>query len=179
MLPYDRRLSEPLYLNEKTVMNMMYEPYITNNIPSLTDSTDYAIGSANINGLYRNVVYTSYDNPNYTSLFSDSSIAFMSNQITNRLQGVHPEGKRIIVPKETILSVADSYLNNNYNDVRVIQEQVIMYIVNTIVTDYGITSNNEKLTPWVQKYSMDTGLKQFNGVKLNENRGIHFYSWNY
>lgn len=179
MLPYDRRLSEPLYMAQEPVMDMMYTPYITNNPKSSTDSTDYANGSVNVNGLYRNVVYTSFNDPNYTSMFSDSSIAFMSNQITNRLKGVHPEGKNIVVPKETILSVADSYWNKNYNYVPVIQEQVIMFIVNSIKTDYGITSNNEKLTAWVQKYTPDTGLKQFNDIKLNENRGIHFYSWNY
>lgn len=179
MLPYDRRLTEPLYLAQEPVMDMMYTPYITNNVKSLTDSTNYANGSVNVNGLYRNVVYTQFDNPNYTSMFSDSSIAFMSDQITRRLEGIHPEGKHIVVPKETILSVADSYWNNNYNNVPLIQEQVIMFIVNSIKTDYGITANNEKLSAWVQMYTMDTGLKQFNGVKLNENRGINFYSWNY
>jgi hypothetical protein len=179
MLPYDRRLSEPMYLNQKTVMDMLYTPYKTNNVPSNTDTTDYTIGNPNMNGLYRNVVYTSFNHPNYVSMFSDESVAFMSDQITRRLKGVHPEGKNIMIPKETILSVADSYWNKNYTNVPLIQEQVIMYIVNSVKTDFGITSNNEKLSAWVMKYSMDTGLKQFNGVKLNENRGAHFYSWNY
>jgi hypothetical protein len=179
MLPYDRKISEPLYLNEETNMKMMYTPYITNNVPSSTDSTDYTIGNPNMNGLYRYPVYQSFNDKNYKNMFSEQSLQFMSNQITNRLKGVHPEGKNIVVPKETLLSVSDSYWNGNYTDIPTIQEQVIMYIVNSIRTDYGITSNNEKLSAWVQKYDMSTGLKRFNGIKLNEDRGIHFYSWNY
>jgi len=179
MLPYNRSLSEDLYLNQKNEMDLMYEPYSTNKFKSSTDSTDYANGSVNVNGLYRYALYTSIQHENYTRMFSDPSINFMSNQITNRLRGVHPEGKNIVVPKETILSVADSYWNNNYTDIETTQEQVIMYIVNSIKTDFGITSNNEKLSAWVMKYDMSSGLKQFNDIKLNENRGTHFYSWNY
>jgi hypothetical protein len=112
---------------------------------------------------------------NYKTFMSDHSVAFMSKMITKYLQGVHPEGKNIIVPETTIRSVADSVFVNDINDAGTMQQMCISLIVNKIKEEYEQINQNNKLSIWVQNYDGAYGIKQFNGVKLN-NLGLN--NWN-
>jgi hypothetical protein len=178
MLPYPRELSKPLTGEEMASYFMTITPYKVDT-NSNTDSSGYNNNSKNINGAYRYAAFTSLTADEYTALFSKTSIDFMSAQITARLDGVHPEGKSIIVPDDTILSVADSIWNYGYLTLGLIQEQVIMFIVETVKNDFEMIQQNDRLSTWVQKYDISTGLKQFNGIKLNEKKHAPFYHWTY
>jgi hypothetical protein len=183
MLPYYRSPIESIFPNNNEnakTLSMIETPFKNNTISSYTDNNVYAIDNTNhINVWYRNTAYTASNDPNYTELFSDSNINWMSGQITARLKGVHPEGKNIIVPNKSILGVMDSWYQSTQLTFEMLKEMVILHIVEQITNEYELTAQNSRLSPWVQKYSIDTGLKQFNDIKLNENRGTHFYSWNY
>ena len=86
----------------------------------------------------------------YKKFYSQSTVQFISQQITLRLAGVHPEGKNIIVPNKTIFSVMDSIFNggNSYHDVDVCIMQVISFIVETIKSEFQIEKNNRSLNVW-------------------------------
>jgi hypothetical protein len=47
------------------------------------------------------------------------------------------------------------------------QKMVISYIVDYIRTEFNNTMKNYSYSAWVQKYDQETGLKQFDDIKLN------------
>jgi len=183
VLPYPRQWNKNLLYSTSDIpetLKMVETPYNMNNQNYfITPSSNKTIDTNNVNGWYRYSSYSALQDNKYKDPFSANNIAWISNQITVRLKGVHPDGKDIVVPDDMILSVLDSFWNNEYLDNDVINQQVVLYIVEQIKNDFEITKQNNKLSAWVQTYSMDTGLKQFNGIKLAERRPTHFYSWNY
>lgn len=184
MLPYIRTSAQslPPYNQENTrTLKMLETPYKVNALSSSTDNSEYAIDTNHVDIWYRYPQFTASNDPDYTTLFSQASVNWMSAQITLRLKGVHPDGKNIVVPDNSILSVADSWYAGTQLTIEMIQEMVILHIVNQIRNDYELTQQNDKLSAWVQLYSMDTGLNKYdtNMIKLNERRGTHWYSWNY
>jgi hypothetical protein len=143
-------------------------------------STSYTnmVGDQQMNHNYR---YAAGYNAtqNYLAFLNDSSIKYMSQVITDMLRGIHPEGKNIVVPNETIISVADSVLQNSPQKADVMQQMVISYIVDWIKTDFENTEKNNKYSIWVQKYDEDTGLQRFNDVKLNKKMRSPYMQWKY
>ncbi len=118
-------------------------------------------------------------NDRYITLFNINSIKFMSQAISQLLHGVHPEGKNIVVPDSTIKSVADSVYQNTWQDVNVMQQMIISIIVDDIKTDYANTTKNNNLSIWVTKYDQDSGLSQFNDVKLNNKMRSPYLQFRY
>jgi hypothetical protein len=179
----DNTMFKPVLLNPLTI-NPFTRTWIEANIPynplnntSQSENSDVYKGLGKINNNYRYFAFQSRDIYNY--FLSKSSIHLMSTEITRKLHGVHPEGKNIIVPDDTIMSVADSMYENNRMDVKVLQEMTINYVVNTIKSEYEMTSNNNKLSAWVQKYDIDSGLTRFNDIKLNRKQRNSYYYWKY
>jgi hypothetical protein len=184
MLNYYRSENEslPPYNRENALsLRMLESPYKVNDLPSETDSSSRAIDTNHISPWYRNVAFTAAQDPDYTNLFSQPSINWISAQITLRLRGVHPEGKDIVVPDYTILSVADSWYNGTQLSIEMLQEMTILHIVDIIKNDYQTMEQNDKLSAWVQLYDMTTGMNKWDkgAIKLNEKRGTSYYSWNY
>jgi hypothetical protein len=106
----------------------------------------------------------------YFDFFSKININYISYQITQRLEGVHPEKKHIIVPDETIISVMDSIYNSTYRDVDKLTMMTIMYIVDYIKSEYQIEQQNNRLNIWVTQYTPETGLKRVPEIKLRHKR---------
>ena len=184
MLLYNRTEAESLYpYNQENTrtLRMVETPYKMNELSSSTDNSDRALDTNHANIWYRYPAYTASQDSDYTKLFSQPSVNWMSAQISARLKGVHPDGKTIVVPSESILSVADSWYQGTQLTIEMLQEMTILHIVDQIKNDYELTKQNDKLSAWVTLYSMDTGMNKFdrNNIKLNEKRGTHFYSWNY
>lgn len=115
----------------------------------------------------------------FNSLMNDESILHMSKQITKGLAGVHPEGKNIIVPNDTIKSFADSVFLNTTQSVDVMQQMIINYIITTIKSEYEVIENNNKLDIWVTKYDLNSGMQKFNDIKLNNKQRKYGTMWNY
>ena len=98
----------------------------------------------------------------------------MQGMITKFLTGVHPEGKNIVVPKDTIRSVADSVFQTSFANADQMQKQIISFIVAQIKEEYITTQKNNNLNIWVTKYDIDSGMKQFDDVKLNNKQRSHY-----
>ena len=166
-------------------INPFTQTWIESNIPydqyASTSSTDNSLdiykGLGDINYNYRYLFFRSQDM--YNVFMSQASMRLMSTEITRKLAGFHPEGKNIIVPDEMIRSVADSMYENNRMDVKALQEMTINYVVNTIRTEYDVINNNNKLSIWVTKYDIDSGLQRTNGIKLNRKQRNSYYYWKY
>jgi hypothetical protein len=154
--------------------------YISSNIPynftyynsESTDASSVYSGLGDIQKRYRYQLWGSGNGMKaegrYSFLRSNESIDYISKTITKRLQGVHPDGKNIILPNVTINSVIDSFYENNPNTSgQVLQEMVINHIVNSIRTEFDTIQTNNKLSIWVQRYDTQTGLKRVPDIKLN------------
>jgi hypothetical protein len=145
-------------------------PYKYTNFNSITTDAKSSYGGLNdINNNYRYVLWSqSNSGQRYPLLMSRQSMEMMSRKITQKLNGVHPEGKNIIVPIETIRSVADSMFENNPMDTYVLRRMIVSHIVNSIKNEFEQIQNNNKLSLWITKYDVDSGLKRTNSIKLNQ-----------
>jgi hypothetical protein len=140
-------------------------------------SADQYNGVYPINGNLRYVVgYVPSDR--YNSLFSDKSVNFMSYMITLSLKKIYPN-KNIIVPEKTIRSICDTIHEGVSSSVDVMQKMVVGHIVQSIQLEYDTIEKNNKLSIWVTNYTDDTGMKKFNGVKLNNKQRSHSSFWKY
>ena len=126
--------------------------------------------SFNIFDNKRQILPQPYEKDEYYAFFSENNIKFISQQITQRLEGVHPDNKHIIVPKEQIISVMDSFYQNEYRDVDTMSMATIAYITNHIKTEFGIEKNNNNLNIWTTQYTPDTGMQRSEKIKLREKR---------
>lgn len=127
---------------------------------------------------YRYQVYAS-ETEKKRLLFSKGSIDTMQKAITFFLQDVHPEGKNIVVPVSTIVSVADSFYETTPAHLDVLQRMVVNFIVNQIKEEYETVNKNNKLSVWVTKYDVESGMQQFNDIKLNNKKRAPYSYYSY
>lgn len=91
MLPYYRTPIESIDASHESYIDTI-TPYKANVKSSISDNSAFAVDNTNvINYALRYPAYAGVDNNVYLQLFSDSSVEWMSYQITERLAGVHPE----------------------------------------------------------------------------------------
>jgi hypothetical protein len=110
----------------------------------------------------------------YYTLFAKATIDWVSEQITKRLKGVHPEGKNIIVPDETIISVMDSLWHNSYPQPERLIMECVLFIVDYIKDDFQTNIQNSKLSIWVQNFPEESTIRQYAPIKLREKRPTNF-----
>ena len=166
---------DSIYFNEYVDSNI---PYKFQDYTSQSRQSKNFLNLGDVNNNYRYHQYEGRDR--YNTLFSTRSLNTISNEITKRLTGVHPEGKNIILPNETILSVMEAVHTKTTNaSLDVMMEMVINYIVNQVKTEYETTEKNNKLSIWTTNYTLDTGMQRFDGVKLNKKTRLNYTRWTY
>lgn len=136
--------------------------------------------SSNIFNIERSSIPHNFSNDIYYTFFSKSNISYISKSITEKLNGVHPEGKNIIVPDKTIISVMDSIYYSTFRDIEKMKMMTISYIVDYIETEYETEKKNKQLSIWVTNYTNDSGLNRVPKIKLREKRPTPFlFNMNY
>lgn len=128
------------------------------------------------NSKVRYAIYSSTTNKELI-LFSEPSIRKMSNQITYFLKGVSE--KDIIVPDEFIIEVSDSFYQNTPASLEQLQMMIVKYIVDYVKQEIYTIDKNNKLSIWVTKYDVESGLKQTSDVKLNNKRRAYYSYFSY
>ncbi len=130
---------------------------------------------------------TSDDSVALKYLFSNETLDLISNEISDALRGVDPQGRRIIIPHDKIANVLSSVYRNgtrtdigsiystftipdiqSRNDLRNIINQTINIVVSAIKNEFEITENNKKLSVWntVLGDFNTQGLRQYAPIKL-------------
>jgi len=130
---------------------------------------------------------TTNDNANTNYLYSPENLQNIQDTIKIALQGVHPEGKDIIVSHEQIAQVVSNiYLNATRTnigdihtrfiieqerprcDIQSINNQAIQAIVNMLKTQFEVEENNKKLTIWNTMYGdfNKEGLRAHPPIKI-------------
>lgn len=138
------------------------------NANNQTTSARALKGLGKVNNGYRYFAWNGSDR--FNALFAPRSIQFMSEMITKGLQGVHPEGKNIIVKDDIIKSVADSIFQSSFSNAEQMQSMVVNYIINHIKNETQMIQQNNKLSIWVTNYTVDSGMQKLSkgDIKLNE-----------
>jgi hypothetical protein len=166
------------YQNSFTDANTPYDFTRYNHIS--TNSLSTLAGMSDINRQYRNPVGYQDSSERYNALFSADSVMYMRQQITNQLQGVHPQGRNIIVPEETVRSVADSVYNSAPKELFVMQDMVIAMIVSHIKTEFSTVQKNNSYSAWVTLYDETTGMQRHvPDIKLNRKNKMAMTRWTY
>lgn len=167
------------YYQEWKNLTTVYNPFegAKHNINNETTTSDVYKGLHSIQQNYRYFAFNPGDR--YNRLMCNDSISIMSGFITKGLQGVHPDGKNIVVPDDTIRSVADSVYETSVQSADVMQKMVVNYIINWIRNEYETIEKNNTYDIWKTKYDLDSDLQQFNGVKLNNKQRHWGTMWNY
>lgn len=134
-------------------------------------------------------------------LFSNETLDLISNQISDALKGVDPQGRRIIIPHDKIANVLSSVYrfgtrtqigdiythdtipdNQSRNDLRNIINQTINIVVSAIKDEIEVTENNKKLTIWTTVLGdfNSQGLRQHAPIKLrNKHPQYMAFNMNY
>ena len=161
----------------------------------LDTSTDFGYQS------YVGWEHTSHMDNNLKFLYSTENLSNLQKIITKSLEGIHPEGKDIIVPlKEIASSLSNIYENANRtqigdihtryivpqatprNDCQTINEQTIQAIVSLLRTQFQVEKNNKKLTVWNTLYGdfNKEGLRAYPPIKLrNKHPQYMAFNMNY
>jgi len=169
--------SEGLYFNEYVDGNIPYK--FQNYTSQSTNSKLYFGGLGDINNNYR---FSAGFNgrKRYDDIYSKETVSKISMEITKRLKGVHPEGKNIIIPVDTISSVIDAIYNKSpHVEFDVMVEMVINYAVNQVKTEYATIQQNNNLSIWVTNYDITSGLQRFSAPKLNNKTRLSYTHWTY
>lgn len=118
--------------------------------------------------------------------FSQKTTNMISEKVTEALMGVHPEGKRIVVPDETILMVQRNIYDNERDNVWIMIDMVIDTIYTRIRDEFGINEQNEKLNKWIVKhdetmYEMNpyTPIRSYAPLKIRERTTQRSFMYNY
>lgn len=139
----------------------------------------------------RNVGFMT-DNGTFQKLFSNDTIHWMSRKITELLRGVTVDGRDIIVPDDTIISVmnavyityrpqtGDVYSRYNISqlegrdDANHIITETIEIIVDQVSNEMEVANINYKLDKWDSILLGDgisrVGLRQYSPLKMREKR---------
>ena len=132
--------------------------------------------------------------------FSKQTREIISHKCTELLQGVHPQGKRILIPDPTICEVM-SHIQESYRPstgdihsryivpsgvgpedyVQNMIDQVIETIVSQVKTQYITEECNRKLTIWTTVLGdfNSEGLRSHAPLKINEDSMPMLFNMNY
>lgn len=132
---------------------------------------------------------TSEDNEKIAFIFSRQNLDYLSQTISDALDGVDPQNRRIIIPHDKIANVLNTiYLNGTRpnigdiytryiippiqtrNDIRDINNQTITIIVSYIKNEIEMEQNNKSLTVWNTLYGdfNKEGLRQHPIIKIRK-----------
>jgi hypothetical protein len=127
----------------------------------------------------------------YGMLMSDITVELVSKKCTELLAGVHPEGRPIVFPKQSIINVLDSVyqshtprvgdIHSRYiqadttqrNDVAEMINRAIKIITSQVRNEYEVAEQNSKLTIWTTVYGdfNEHGLRSHPQITQINNRG--------
>lgn len=132
---------------------------------------------------------TAAGNDKVAFLFSKKNLEYLSNTISEALQGVDPQNRKIIVPDDKICNILNTVyekgtrpnigdIHSRYiiepiqtrNDIKDINNQTIGIIVSAIRDELETTENNKTLTVWNTLYGdfNPVGLRQHPIIKIRK-----------
>ena len=121
----------------------------------------------------------------FQEYFSLDRLQFAQNKITTLLQGLHPEGKSIVVPLDTIRHVLTRFFDNKRDNTWRMYDNAIDTIVSQIREEFQINEQNDKLSHWVTQYSHNVdsawnrGIRQVPPIKIRQKTTNRGFVYNY
>jgi len=130
-------------------------------------------------------------NPDLNNFFTQETVRFISKKVSELLQCVHPENKKIVVPDKNIVAVMNQVYTNfkppigdiysryhiiSQNNAQDYTEEMIDQVIEIITTyvrnTMAIEENNSKLTIWTTVYGDFNahGLKRNSQTKYTKHK---------
>ena len=141
--------------------------------------------------------FTGYQNTStllQSTFYNINTVNTISRKVTELLQGVDPQNRKIIVPNQTILNIMDSgYTNfrpqtgdiftrftmptgfNSDDYINNMIDQTIEIIYSEVKNNLEIEENNKKLSVWTTVLGNfnDNGLRSFPPIKILNKHPAH------
>lgn len=109
-----------------------------------------------------------------TDYYNSNVMSHISDEVTKGLNGVHPDGKKIIVSKENILSVMDSiYEQYPHVPIPKVISMVVSFIIGHVKDEFETIEKNNKLNIEVLKYTGEYGIRKYPILKIRENHPLY------
>ena len=129
------------------------------------------------------------DNEKYAFIFSQKNMDYLSATISDALQGVDPQNRKIIIPDDKIANVLSTVykygtrrsigdIHSRYivgpietrNDIKDINNQTINIIVSAIRDEVEMTENNKTLSVWNTLYGdfSPVGIRAHAPIKIRK-----------
>lgn len=96
-----------------------------------------------------------------TSYFSQENVDMISKKLTELLDGVDPQGRKMIIPDKTIRSLLGAVYDARPGNPRDMVDIVMNTIVTQVKDETEIIAQNNKLSQWVVQYNGDYGIKAY------------------
>jgi len=113
--------------------------------------------------------------PVFEEYFTLDTLETISGKCTEYLEGVHPEGKRIVVDHDVLRHVRDAIFDQARGPIFEMMDNVIGTVVSRIRNEFETIEQNGKLTRWVLKYDEDPrfGLRMHEPIYARKLRDIN------
>ena len=129
-----------------------------------------------------------------TKYYHIDNVTTISKKLTQLLKGVHPSGRPILIPNETIINIMDSVYQNyrpvtgdiftrfnipsgqNSDDyITSMIDQTIEIIYSQVKNEIEMEENNKKLSVWTTVLGdfNDQGLRSHDEIKILNNHPAH------
>ena len=148
---------------QETVLNTMTKPYNYNHKawgdPTYLDweeKTPYIYEMAH-GGHF---LFIEDSNP-MTGYFSQQNVDMISRKLTELLDGVDRQGRKMVIPDTTIRSVMSAIYAGRPGNPRDMTDMVMNTIVTQVKDETDIIEQNNKLSQWVVQYNGDYGIKGY------------------
>lgn len=131
---------------------------------------------------FYNPMYDWNTDSKFASLISNANVLMLSEKITQQLEGVHPEGKRIVVPTETIRQVlATKFKTFQSFDIIKINDEAVSFIVGYIRSEFRAIKTNQSYSIWNTVLGDDNelGLMPLPPIKTKLKQKNKIMMWNY
>jgi len=131
---------------------------------------------------FYNPAYNWNSDKKYSALISDANIGMLSKKITELLEGIHPEGKKIVVPNETIRNVISSRFKTFQSfDISKINDETVSFIVGFVSSEFQSIKTNQNYSVWTTLLGTtnEHGLMPHAKLKTKERRRNTINVWNY
>ena len=109
----------------------------------------------------------------FEDYFSPRTLETISAKCTQNLQGVHPEGREIVVSHDVLRHVRDAIFENARGPVFEMVDNVINTVVTRIRDEFDTIEQNNRLTRWVVKYDEQHGLRKHAPIYARRKRDIN------
>lgn len=131
---------------------------------------------------YARISPEEYHDSELHKFFSDDTVQIISNKITQHLDGVRSDGKRVVLHPDRIRDLMGRVYTTNKAGYADMVDHCISRAVDQIGNELGFIENNNNLSIWTSNYygdPADYNLRAHPPIKINNKRAKGGFNMNF